>query len=295
MTHLKPLAVLALTSFLATTAYGEPIFVDSFESGDMSATNDHGFDWDRNNRTSVVTADTVVYNNGTRENPIDSDQNWDPKHGEHSLRFRYPAGQNMTEQRFDLGGAYSDIWYKYWIRVPINYTHNTSTPSNNKFFTTWMDGYSHKGDGPTVFWNLLSNQEGGSNIAVSYSDGGYTIAGEQRQSTPFIKVPDDRGRWMEVAIHLKASSSTEAGTIELWRRWENEANFTQIHSIQGVSLEIPSGGPEGWSKGYIMGWANAPYKVDTEWLFDELTISTEPLLATGALSTKPNPPRLTVN
>ena len=295
MVHLKHLTALALASFLTTVANGEPLLVDSFESGDMSGTNEAGFDWGGNNRTSVVTAEGVVYSNGEKDIAIPSGRDWDPKDGEHSLRFRYPAGQNMAEQRFDLGGAYPNLWYKYWLKVPINYSHSTSTPTNNKFFATWMDGYSKSGDGPTVFWNLLSNGNGGSNIAVSHSDGGYTIGGPQMQSTPFIKVPEDRGRWMEVAIHVQASSPTETGTIELWRRWENENSFTQIHLVEDAYLKIPSQGPNGWSEGYIMGWANAPYKVDTEWLLDSFAVSVDPLMSSGEVSTKPNPPVLIVN
>lgn len=295
MVKIKHFTAMALASLLAGTAYGEPLIVESFESGDMSATNAAGFDWGRNNKTSVVTADAAVYNNGEIDVAKPSGRDWEPHDGLHSLRFRYPAGSNMTEQRFDLGSAYTNLWYKYWLRVPINYTHNTSMPSNNKFFATWMDGYSKAGDGPTVFWNLLSNQEGGSNIAVSYSEGGYSIAGGQRQSTPFISVPEDRGRWMEIVIHVKASSPTQAGTIELWRRWENEASFTQIHLIEDAYLKIPSQGPMGWREGYIMGWANAPYRVNTEWLLDEFTVSTDSLLSIESVSTKPNAPRLTVN
>lgn len=286
--------IFAAALIFASSVHSEPLLVESFESGDMSATNEDGFDWGPNNSTSVVTASGVVYNNGKKDIDLPSGRNWDPRHGRHSLRFRYAAGRNQTEQRFSLGGAYKGVWYKYWLRVPVNYSHNVSMPSNNKFFATWMDGYSKKGNGPTVFWNLLSNQKGGSNIAVSYSRGGYTVAGGQRQSTPFIKVPDDRGRWMELAIHVKASTPIETGTIELWRRWDKEATFTRIHLIEDVHLKTPPNGPDGWSMGYIMGWANAPYKKDTEWLLDGFTISTESLLSTNEKLPKPNPPNLKI-
>lgn len=297
MITIKHFAAFTLASLLASTVYSDPLIVDSFESGDMSATNEHGFDWGRNNRTSVVTADGVVYNNGEKDIAMPSGRDWDPKHGNHSLRFRYAAGQNMAEQRFHLGSAHPEIWYKYWIRVPINYSHASGSPSNNKFFATWMDGYSKDGDGPTVYWNLLGNGESGSNIAVSHSTGGYTIAGGQMDSTPFITVPDDRGRWMEVIIHIVASTSTKEGLIELWRRWEDEQAYTKIHEVRNASLPIPSGGPEGWNNGYLMGWANAPYSKDTEWLLDHFQASTSPLLdLDNSLNSKrPRPPELSIN
>lgn len=293
MSYTKFAWIAGFSLLLATPVQADPLLVDSFETGDMSATNEDGFDWGRNNRTSVVTDDQVVYNNGELSIEKPSGRDWQAKDGEHSLRIRYASGRNMSEQRFTLGGAYPEIWYKFWLRVPDNYSHSTSSPSNNKFFATWMDGYSMHGDGPTVFWNMLSNGNGGSNIAVSHSDGGYTIAGGQQQSTHFIRVPEDRGRWMEVVIHVKASNSAELGAVGLWRRWNGEANFTKLHELSGVQLKIPSAGPEGWAHGYIMGWANAPYQQDTEWLLDKFTISEQPLLdSSTTVGTKPNPPTL---
>lgn len=297
MRYIKHLVAFIMVFFLAGAVSSAPLFVDSFESGDMSATNEFGFDWGRNNKTSVVTVEAVVYNNGEKSVAIPSGRNWEPKHEKHSLRFRYGAGKNMTEQRFHLGSAHPEIWYKYWIRVPINYSHASGSPSNNKFFATWMDGYSKDGDGPTVYWNLLGNGESGSNIAVSHSTGGYTIAGGQMDSTPFISVPDDRGRWMEVVIHITASTSTTEGLIEFWRRWESESTYTKIHEVEGANLPIPSGGPEGWNNGYIMGWANAPYSRDTEWLLDHFQVSTSPLLDIGSSlqPDRPMPPELSID
>ncbi|MAB50845.1 MULTISPECIES: hypothetical protein [unclassified Marinobacter] len=298
MNTLGPIAVAALALTLAAQSNAEILLVDSFETGDMSATNDQGFRWDRNNRTSIVSSDEVVYSNGETSIQMPSGRDWETIDEEHSLRFRYPAGSDMAEQRFDLGGAYPEAWYKYWIRVPQNYTHSTSSPSNNKFFATWMDGYSSQGNGPTAFWNLMSNGSGGSSIAVSYSDGGYSVAGGQMQIQPFIRVPEDRGRWMQVVYRVKASSNsgTRDGEIELWRRWENENSFTQIHEVENALLPIPPEGPNGWNEGYIMGWANAPYSQDTEWLLDSFHVSTSSLLDESAADdSRPEPPTLTID
>lgn len=286
MTYLKPLVVLTLTTFLATTAYGEPIFVDSFESGDMSATNDHGFEWGRNNRTSIATADTVVYNNGTRENPINSDQNWDPKDGEHSLRFRYPAGEAMAEQRFNLGTHYEDVWVSYWIRIPLNFTQGSK---NSKFLSLWPATYDRAG---TVTWQTRPNGAGGANLV--YQDGGVTNG--ETDSTSFISVPDDRGRWMHVVAHVKASSGPHAndGTIQFFRRWEGEGSYTKIHEKLNANTWDDTSNVQGISEGYIMGWANDPYNQDTEWLLDEFAVHTQSPIENVALSNKPNPPVLTL-
>lgn len=294
-------AGVALAMLFATPTHSEILLQDSFESGNMSATNSDGFRWSRNNRTSIVTEEAAVYNNGEIYNPPPHSPDWTAKHGDHSLRFRYPAGQPMSEQRFSLGGSYKEIWFRYWIRVPDNYNHPSSSPSNNKFFAVWMDEYSSKGDGPTAFWNLISAGSGDSTIAYSYSEGSYSVAGPQSQLKQFISVPEDRGRWMQVVIHVRASTRSDRsdGVIELWRRWENESKFTKYHEDTSARLPIPGGGPQGWSAGYIMGWANAAYREDTEWLLDQFTVSTTSLLDGGESAAPegalPNPPELNVN
>lgn len=301
MQYSKFFSTAATLLLLASTATSAPLIVESFESGDMSATNEDGFEWQRNNRTSVVTEEAAVYNNGEIYNPPKSGEDWSAFHGQHSLRFRYPAGEAMAEQRFLLGGAYRDIWFQYWVRVPTNYSHGGSSPSNNKFFALWMDDYSSKGSGPTVAWEFWGTGGGSSNLAFHYSEGGYNVMGGHKQYTDFISVPNDRGRWMEITIHIKASSSGSSsdGIIELWRRWDGESpdNRELLHRTQDAVLPVPSGGPNGWAAGYLMGWANAAYSETTEWLIDHITISTESLLGTEGVSETgiaPNPPVLQI-
>ncbi|MCH2534989.1 MAG: hypothetical protein MK008_11155, partial [Bdellovibrionales bacterium] len=68
-------------------------FYDSFESGDMNKTNNFGFNWERNNRTSIVRDDQyAVWNNGAILNGPVTNRQWEGKTGQHSLRFRYPSG-----------------------------------------------------------------------------------------------------------------------------------------------------------------------------------------------------------
>lgn len=286
---------------VAVSANGAPLIVESFESGDMSATNKDGFNWERNNRTSVVTADAKVYENGSTYSPPASGKNWSAFHGNHSLRFRYPAGEAWSEQRFDLGGSYPEIWIQYWVRVPTNYSHGTSSPSNHKFLALWMDGYSSKGAGPTIAWEFWGSGGGSSSLAFHYSEGNYELMGGHKQFTDFISVPRDRGRWMEITIHAKASSRGRSsdGVIELWRRWEGESsdNRERLHRITDAVLPYPSNGPNGWAAGYLMGWANAAYSQETEWLIDHITISTDSLLNSAGVTEKgnaPNPPELEI-
>ncbi len=261
---------------------GTPVLVDSFESGDMSKTNADGFTWGSNNRTSVVTATHAVWHNGSINNPIGAGQNWEPFDGAHSLRFRYPALEAWSEQRFDLGGAYPEVWIRYWLRVPENFVHENVTggAGNNKFFALWMDDYSQHGDGPTIVWNFWPQDDKSSYFTYSLSQETGGTDGHHGKYTDFIRSPHDQGRWMQVVLYAKMSTSSTAndGESRIWRRWQDECDFTLISETTGRGFVAPAAGPNGWAAGYIMGWANSGYAEDTEWLLDDFTVSTSSLL-----------------
>lgn len=256
------------------------LFYDSFESANMLTTNADGFKWANNNRTSIVTNEAAVWNNGEINNPKPDGRDWTPKDGAHSLRFHYPAGKEWAEQRFSLGGAYPEIWFKYWLRVPTNFKHGASNPTNQKLFALWMDGYSTKGTGPTVIWNPWNDGQNGSTLTIVYKEGGAGGTGGHMQSQPWISYPEDQGRWMQIVLRAKASKgkNTNDALIETYRRWESEAEFTLIHQLKDINMPFPSTGPNGWAKGYIMGWTNPPYEQHTDWLMDQFTVSTNSLL-----------------
>lgn len=259
------------------------LLVESFESADMSVTNADGFSWGNNNRTSVVTMDpgpVAVYNNGAIDTPGPDGADWTAFDGEHSLRFRYPAGEFWSEQRFDMGGAYPEIWIRYWLRVPDNFAHGDTSPTNNKFFALWMDGYSQHGEGPTIVWNFW-RQDDTDDSVFTYSVGetAQPSGGHHAEYRDFIRSPEDQGRWMQVVLYAKMSTSDGAldGESRIWRRWEDEAGFTLIAETTDKDFSPPPDGPLGWHAGYVLGWSNPGYDEDTEWLLDGFELSTEPL------------------
>ena len=262
------------------------LFYDSFESGDKSATNADGFSWGGSGgNMSIITSSQVVYQGNEqvaipKSSVENASPDWTAKDGEHSLRFRYLAGGNTAEQRFDLGSAYPEIWCRYWLRVPMNFEHGSDSPSNHKLFALWMDGYSVHGTGPTIVWNPWNNGNDGSRLTLVYKEGGSGGTGPHEQSQPWITYPDDQGRWMQIVLHAKASSgqNTNDALIETYRKWGNETEFTLIHRLEDINMPFPTVGPNGWAAGYIMGWVNAPYAEDTEWLLDQFTVSTNSLL-----------------
>lgn len=299
MKNIAFLVVFGMGMITSFTVHAELLFHETFESANMSNTDAEGFSWAANNRTSVVYGDgslnKVVWNNGPKDSVVTDGRDWSTTDGFHSLRFRYSAGEAMTEQRFDLGAAHREIWIRYWTRVPVNYYHNNpaSGAANNKFFALWMDGYSQEGDGSTFWLSLENAGSGNSNLAFTSSKGYFNASMGMQQGTPFINATRDRGRWMSVVIHLKCQSSDGNidGVVETWRRWKNEASYTKIHSANNVNLRVPPGGPNGFKMGYLFGWANGEYLEDTEWLVDDFEVSTTSLLENTVTDANPNPPK----
>lgn len=288
MSYAKSICATLLALSLCPAAAAEPLFFDSFESGDMSATNEAGFSWGGNNRTSIVTEEAAVYNNREIYNVPDGSPDWEPFKGEHHLRFRFGPGRFMSEQRFKLGRHYRDIWIAYWIRVPTNFKHGDA---NNKFLSVWPESYDRPG---TVTWQTRPDENGGAKLV--YQDGGVT-SGETGW-VPFISHPDDQGRWMHVVARVKSASGpdTNDGIIQLFRRWDGETIYSKIHEKTNADTWDDSSSEQGISQGYIMGWANDPYDQNTEWFIDEFSIYNsnpiEEFTSNISDENRPNPPSL---
>jgi hypothetical protein len=262
---------------------GDLVF-DGFESARLS-TDTNGFRWASTNRTSVVRSDGCVVFNGAVINTCGlEDRQWESRPGSggsHALRFRYASGQPMTEQRYSIGSAHPELWASWWLRVPINFRHLDGPSSdNNKLFMFWMDDYSTRGDGSTVGMETRPDGSGGARWYVKVSPGRGSVLGGDQGSTPFISYPSDQGRWMKIVVRIKAETSAGAGDglMQVWRRWEDEGSFTQTHNRTGQPIRLPSGGPNGFTAGYLMGYANSAYGPDTEFLIDDFTLSTTSLL-----------------
>lgn len=287
------IALSLLAGVAPSNAVANVIFQDDFESADFSHPKypDSVFTWSGTNRTSIVRNDQYVVFNGQRVNIGPLSRGWDAISGRHAMRFRYPTNVPQSEQRFKLGQAYKELWFSYWIRVPLNYqyTNINGGAANNKFFSLWMDGYEGKGSGST-FW--LSMEKNGSNadLAFTSSRGGYSGSIAYQQHKPFINSATDKGKWMHIIFHVKTSSPNGArnGIIETFRRWQDETAYTKLHSADNVDFNTPASAslPQGFQAGYVFGWANGYYAVDTEWLIDDFTISTSPPL----LPALPSPP-----
>lgn len=249
---------------------------DGFESGNMATTNSDGFAWGSLNRTSIVTMDGAS-NNVVYPNPlvVNDGRDWTAKTGSNSLRFRYPAGSNWTEQRFAIGAAYPEIWMAFWLRVPTNFYHSDAVePSNNKLMSLWMDGYEGFGEGSTVWLGFYPNGSGGSDFYCIVSAGDYSGGGGAQGLTSFITVPDNLGDWMHLVVRVVCESAPDAsdGTMEVWRKWDG-GSYTKTHNRTGQPIKVATSTP-GFANGYLLGYANSPYSSTTEFLLDDFQLST---------------------
>ena len=97
--------------------------------------------------------------------------------------------------------------------------------------------------------------------------------------TDFIDESRDQGRWMQVMYHIEESSTVSAtdGMFEAWRRWEDEETFTKFAEYTDWCISPSEADSSLWQGGYLMGWANAGYVSQTDWLIDDFSMySTDP-------------------
>ena len=287
-------------------AQSEIIFQDDFETADKSATNADGFVWGHGRRVAVVMQDPVdgpvkvyeqapIYEIQDATMPDGATRDWTAFNGEYSLMFNYPSVAEMeatgvepfSEIRFDIGVPRRELWISFMLKVPPNYNHSPAI--NNKLFTIWMDGYLQSGEGTTLLVQYWPDQAGGAYLHWQRSSNFDTVNTVQTYDD-FLHYPTDQGRWMQLVIHLKASSTNAKsdGKIGIWRRWDGDSLFTNIADWNGI-VPVPESDPIGWKAGYIMGWANKGFEVETEWQIDNFILSTTSLI-TGA--SKPLPPTL---
>jgi len=285
--------IILLLNFTYSSANAEILFSDSFESGDFSTsaaevnTINLAYTY---NRTGVVTQigdeSSMTYPSSFTRSDI---QDWTAKTGSHSMLFDHAAGVNMAEQRFNFNPLQDEIWLQYWIRVPVNYSHGTGGggASNNKFLALWMDGYIQEGTGSTVVLSMENAGSGNTDLAFTYTQANGEATAFQ-QHVPFINIETDRGKWMQMVVHLKFGTTNGSdSTLETWRKWEDESSFTQLH--QTSTANMTKGSSNGWGGGYFMGWVNGTYAEDTWWLIDDILISDTSLLDTSdtSLATPP--------
>ncbi len=300
---------------VVTTAGAEVIFSDSFESGDLLSTNADKFEWipsGENDRISIVTQDPDdgpvsiftswegrKYQVFSPKLPDGTPREYAAQDGKNSLRFKYQAtgkgdDSAFVEQEFDMKKGYPEVWISYWIRVPMNYKRTGSGSnrnSNNKWMIFGMNSKSNLFNYKSTFVEVKdrpSTVPYSMSMQLQVSNRGTQFTPESQPYQGFV-TPTDSGRWMQVIFHFKASSKNGArdGLVKMYRRWKGDANFEYITGYENIDCDISNesiaAGYNGWGAGYLMGYHNDEYAVETEWLIDDFVISTTPLLPNAPL------------
>jgi hypothetical protein len=278
----------ASVSATTSPAAGVALFSDSFALGNRSHTQ-NGVRWWQNGVNSTVVADP---GNST---------GW-------ALRLRMPArpdvdgdaGDSWAEQRFYFGqagtdGAYTDLWFKYRVLIPLNYFHRQASflTSNNKFIRVWKgntvtnpsnDGYTaghyHLKGGFST--DPLSPQGAGSRFRAEFgsdtSGNGVGLSGTNIISTGPLISPADLGQEVTYVMHIKTDTAGVIGAqsrptggngaLGMWK------NGVQLIHHTTLAWRTEDGLHEFFEYGYVFGYANSGFLEQTDILLRELTIAT---------------------
>jgi hypothetical protein len=257
----------------SVTAGARTIHFDDFEDHRAARTGD-GFVWGGNSRNVYTTVDPLT---GARPTPL---------RGATALAFSHrakPVGEDSSaQQMFRLGGAYPDLWLRYFVRIPENFTHRVDRGgANNKWLCVWSDRYSSGLTGLTICWNYLPSKTDPNGADIVFN---YIHPRDERESStrPFHSRMSDRqpliargmrGRWIEVVHHVQLPSRQGAnnGAIQMWMRPVGRDNFVAIHDRRDLPLRWGTG-PRGFTAGYLMGYANSGFSEATTFNIDDFQV-----------------------
>lgn len=245
-----------MTVLLVTfSVSAQTLFLDGFESGDRSAT--------QNNIRWILPGGNISINSLR------------PRTGSYAMEFRFPArpdGQDSSaEQRIALGASYTDLWIKYDFYVPTNYYHRTqSGAANNKYFAIYRNPYTNPGF--QVNFSTQPNGSGGSHLEIHTQDNGREAPVQSPSSARNFLTSADAGRWHNLILHIKVPTgpSTNDGVMQLWKNGTQIVNLTNLASWGGT-------GQNYMDEAYILGWSNSGYTNETIFYVDNFEVSNTPL------------------
>ncbi len=235
---------------------------DTFESGSLNSPTSGG-SW--GSATNVTNSANGGYNS------------------QHAAKFNFIGNTStasnadaFSELRFDLGKLSSTVWVQFQLYIPSNYVHrNAESTDNNKFIRLWGSDYNNV---EKVGLSTWPTSNGGSKLIADWNNGG-GIGPKGSQHSDFI-TSSDLGKWMTIKIQFVAATSTQPGTLNLWK------NGVKVIDNTGTVDSYRSGEPHAYRYGYLLGWSNSGFTQTTSILIDDVTFAT----SEAELGDAPNPP-----
>lgn len=253
-------AVGILLGIVSGGATAATLFSDSFESGDLSFTQNQ-VRWIDSQATAVSSS---VFSTG-----------------KYSLKFTFTGGgagvDAFAEQRISMPKK-TEYWFKYRLYIPTNYVHRTDDYNNNKFLAVYQAPYLKVNPGFQVNFSLQADGQGGSDLEVHHYNGG--IEGAVNIVSSGFITDADKGKWMTLIAQVKvpASATSKDGVMRMWKNDTLKVNITNMPSWGGTSGNYID-------QAYFLGWSNSGFTQTTLLYIDDVVIADAPL--TGVV---PYPP-----
>lgn len=192
--------------------------------------------------------------------------------GSRSVKFHFVGDSDLTadawaELRFDLGAVYPELWVRYQLYIPNNYTHRDAISSdNNKFIRLWGMTYNdYEKVGACTWLNEPAN--GYSELIADWNYHGDGVGPKGVAKQQFIAA-SDRGQWIDTMVHVKAATATTFGTIQFWK------NGVLVIDGTATMDNYTTGEAHGYRYGYLLGWANSGFTQDTDLFIDDVVFGT---------------------
>lgn len=170
-------------------------------------------------------------------------------------------GYNWTEQRFQLPIDAVQVEIEYDIWVSPGFEMQPGGTSHQKFLLLWSGEYGTAASNCSINCEVWPNYKIGFNWGEDGNNYGHAIpSGSEQFLTP------GGGYWMKVHFLISlAESEGEKGRIVMLKNDTVYSDTATTEYEEHVWVDQPSYSSRGnfLSNGYLMGWQNQPYLVDT--------------------------------
>jgi hypothetical protein len=215
------------------------------------------------NGSSIVNVVPPTSVNGAKWTWSNTDANSLIEVQDDKLELTYAAGESWVEQRFTLGTRVNQTVTMEWdLGIPSNYEHfagsgGDAAGSNQKLFHLWEEVYT---DVPKVGASMWWQSGNTSSVSIDMKTVSVGMGPKGNSHADFITFAD-RGTTFAMKVVVVPPTSSSNGSVTMYK---NGAEICY------ASVDNWDTGFAGYMVGYMMGWHNAAYAVDTAFTIDNL-------------------------